>query len=719
MVAVIGLITVLLPPYDGPWWVIGLAVLVLGLSALVFFASRLRGRRSWLDPLAAYLLFPYAALLHDAAGAGAGGSSSGMTALLLLPILWLAITGTPHQLWVASALAVLTFAVPIVLVGPPGYSWGDWRRAVVWCAVALVIAPVLQRIVRDLVRQSRRVRIANDRVERLFDDAPHGVALLDPVGTIIRVNVSMSVMVGLEPVDMVGHRLGAFETPGEDRIQDHLGRLMFRRGESHSTECRLRDSGGNDVNVSLSSTVVSDSEMGDIVMVNVVDISDRRRYLDRLSHLADHDVLTGLANRRRFETELERHLDHCRRHGPSGALLLLDLDNFKQVNDSLGHNAGDQLLVVIAGLLRRSIRSTDVVGRLGGDEFAILLTDADQADAARVAELVVERVRTHAATLDGVARRVTASVGAVTFRAASEHAADALALADMTMYDAKEAGRNQVAVLTEGDVRGPRTSARLHWQSRIEAALENDRFELHLQPIMNIADGRISSAEVLLRLRDQDELVPPARFIYIAERVGLMPRVDAWVVDKSLELLARLRREHDPEFEFEVNLSGHSIGSTEIESVIVSSLATHGVDPSALILEITETAAVGDVALARDFAERMTDLGCAFALDDFGAGFGSFYYLKHLFFDYVKIDGEFVAHVHESQVDRTIMRSIVGIARDLGKRTVAEFVSSQEILDVCREEGVDFAQGYLIGKPVPYDEFVERFMPSATAVARG
>ncbi|SFB48397.1 PAS domain S-box-containing protein/diguanylate cyclase (GGDEF) domain-containing protein [Nocardioides alpinus] len=719
VVAVIGLITVLLPPYDGPWWVIGLAVLVLGLSALVFFASRLRGRRSWLDPLAAYLLFPYAALLHDAAGAGAGGSSSGMTALLLLPILWLAITGTPHQLWVASALAVLTFAVPIVLVGPPGYSWGDWRRAVVWCAVALVIAPVLQRIVRDLVRQSRRVRIANDRVERLFDDAPHGVALLDPVGTIIRVNVSMSVMVGLEPVDMVGHRLGAFETPGEDRIQDHLGRLMFRRGESHSTECRLRDSGGNDVNVSLSSTVVSDSEMGDIVMVNVVDISDRRRYLDRLSHLADHDVLTGLANRRRFETELERHLDHCRRHGPSGALLLLDLDNFKQVNDSLGHNAGDQLLVVIAGLLRRSIRSTDVVGRLGGDEFAILLTDADQADAARVAELVVERVRTHAATLDGVARRVTASVGAVTFRAASEHAADALALADMTMYDAKEAGRNQVAVLTEGDVRGPRTSARLHWQSRIEAALENDRFELHLQPIMNIADGRISSAEVLLRLRDQDELVPPARFIYIAERVGLMPRVDAWVVDKSLELLARLRREHDPEFEFEVNLSGHSIGSTEIESVIVSSLATHGVDPSALILEITETAAVGDVALARDFAERMTDLGCAFALDDFGAGFGSFYYLKHLFFDYVKIDGEFVAHVHESQVDRTIMRSIVGIARDLGKRTVAEFVSSQEILDVCREEGVDFAQGYLIGKPVPYDEFVERFMPSATAVARG
>ena len=353
-----------------------------------------------------------------------------------------------------------------------------------WGAVALVIAPVLQRIVRDLERQSRRARVSNERVEKLFDDAPHGVALLDASGSIIRVNISMAVLVGLDPPDMVGHRLAAFETPGETRIEDHLGRLLQYRGEPLQSECHLRDSGGNDVSVSLSSTVVGDAQMGEIVMVNVVDISDRRRYLDRLAHLADHDVLTGLANRRRFESELDRHLDRCRRHGPTGALLLLDLDNFKQVNDTLGHNAGDQLLITIAGLLRRSIRSTDVVARLGGDEFAILLTDCDQPDAARVAGLVVDRIATHAATLDGVARRVTASVGAVTFRAAAEHAADVLALADMTMYDAKDAGRNQVVVLSEGDERGPRTAARLHWQSRIEAALAEDRFELHLQPIM-------------------------------------------------------------------------------------------------------------------------------------------------------------------------------------------------------------------------------------------
>jgi diguanylate cyclase (GGDEF)-like protein/PAS domain S-box-containing protein len=718
VVAALGLFTVLLPPYERPWWVAALAALLLALVVALFVVSRRRPERTWLDPLPAYLLFPYAALVNDAAGAGSGGSSSGMTVLLLVPILWIAITGTPRELWIASGLAVATLVVPVLVIGPPDYALGDWRRALMWGAIALVLAPVLQRIVRDLERQTRRARMASDRVERLFDDAPHGVALLDQVGTVIRVNISMAVLVGLDPPDMVGHKLGAFETPGQDRIQDHLGRLMFLRGgESLEAECQLRDSGGNDVNVALSSTVVADPQMGKIVMVNVVDISDRRRYLDRLAHLADHDILTGLANRRRFENELDRHLDRCRRHGPTGALLLLDLDNFKQVNDTLGHNAGDQLLVTIAGLLRRSIRSTDVVARLGGDEFAILLTDCEQADAERVAGLVVDRIATHAATLDGVARRVTASVGAVTFRAASEHAADVLALADMTMYDAKEAGRNQAVVLFEGDERGPRTAARLQWQSRLEAALAENRFELHLQPIMDIASGRISSAEVLLRLRDEGELVPPSRFVYIAERVGLMPQVDAWVVDKSLELLARMRRDHDPAFEFEVNLSGHSIGNPDIEKAIVASLERHGVEPRALILEITETAAVADVALARTFAERMTELGCAFALDDFGAGFGSFYYLKHLIFDFVKIDGEFVAHVHESAVDRTIMRSIVGIARDLGKRTVAEFVSEPEILEVCREEGVDFAQGYLIGRPVPFDEFVRDFLPSAVATA--
>ena len=223
IVAALGLVTVLLPPYDRPWWVAGLAAAVLALAVVLFVVSRRQPERTWLDPLPAYLLFPYAALVNDAAGASSGGSSSGMTVLVLLPILWFAITGTPRQLWIASGLAVATLVLPVVLIGPPDYTLGDWRRALMWGAVALIIAPVLQRIVRDLERQSRRARVSNERVEKLFDDAPHGVALLDPSGSIIRVNISMAVLVGLDPPDMVGHRLADFETPGETRIEDHLG----------------------------------------------------------------------------------------------------------------------------------------------------------------------------------------------------------------------------------------------------------------------------------------------------------------------------------------------------------------------------------------------------------------------------------------------------------------------------------------------------------------
>ena len=322
-----------------------------------------------------------------------------------------------------------------------------------------------------------------------------------------------------------------------------------------------------------------------------------------------------------------------------------------------------------------------------------------------VAASIVDRVREYTATLDGNRRRVTASVGVVEIGPDSDQATDLLALADLTMYDAKDAGRDQYVLLEASPGHQTRTGARLAWKTRIENAIENDAFVLHLQPILNLETGRVGSAEALLRLNDTHELVGPGRFIYIAERAGLMPTLDSWVIEHSIELLARLRT-YVPDFRIAVNLSGLSIGDATIEEVIVESLRKYEVAPCALILEITETAAVADVEMARKFAERMTSLGCQFALDDFGAGFGSFYYLKHLMFDYVKIDGEFVANCHRSAVDRAILRSIVGVTHDLGKKAVAEFVESAEILDVVRQVGVDLAQGYLFGKPMSFDDFI-------------
>jgi len=308
-----------------------------------------------------------------------------------------------------------------------------------------------------------------------------------------------------------------------------------------------------------------------------------------------------------------------------------------------------------------------------------------------------------------VRRRVTVSVGGLTFRSAADHGADVLALADMTMYESKDGGRNRAVVLAEGDRRPLQFSVHLAWQERIEHAIATDSFELHLQPIMELATGRVVSAEVLLRMRTEDGLQPPAAFLPTAERTGLMPAVDTWVLRHSVPLLARLQALR-PDFRLQVNLSGHSMGNPGVESAIGAALERDPVDRGALIFEVTETAAVADVPGARAFAERMVALGCSFALDDFGAGYGSLHYLKHLLFDYVKIDGEFVAECHRSDVDRTILRSIAGVARGLGKRTIAEFVEDPAVLAVLREEGVDQAQGYLVGRPVTVEEFIDEHL---------
>ena len=564
-------------------------------------------------------------------------------------------------------------------------------------------------VLRDVTDENRRlddVEAAHARTERLIADAPHGVAVLDMRGRILQVNSSLASLTGRTVDALVGRSFDDLAPENRDEIGEHLHRAVAVPGSRVVGEWTIPGPGREDVHVALTSRVISAQDGEDeVILVNVVDLSERRRYEQRLAHLADHDVLTGLPNRRRFDAALAEHLDLCARSGPRGALLLLDLDHFKEVNDTRGHDAGDELIVSTAGVLRGSLRETDLVARLGGDEFAILLPTADREGAERVADVVVERVRANSRTLEGVNRRVTASIGVVTFAGAHERAEDVLALADMLMYDAKDAGRDRFTVLDDSTSVQPRSGARMEWKARIEAALENDQFELYLQPLLHLDTGRVTSAEALIRLVDRDVPVSPGAFIGVAERAGLAPAVDDWVVRHGIELLGRLV-EVDPAMRLAVNLSAHSIGDPAIALTLERSLREHGVDPSRLTVEVTETAAVADVEAARSFAEPLRALGVEFSLDDFGAGYGSFYYLKHLSFDTIKIDGEFVKGAHESAVDRAILRSVIGIARALGKKTVAEFVTDEGALSVVRELGVDYAQGYLIGQPVPFETFV-------------
>ncbi|PKW26561.1 bifunctional diguanylate cyclase/phosphodiesterase [Phycicoccus duodecadis] len=565
----------------------------------------------------------------------------------------------------------------------------------------------------------QRLRRARTRSDRLISDAPHGVVVVDATGHIQQANRAFATMFGRTEDDCLGAPVWALAPGLEKEARRYLDDTVRAAGELVESEWTVPDGpSGLPMTIATSSRHVTDHLDGDEILINVVDVSERRRYEERLSFLADHDVLTGLPNRRRFEESLSQHQAVCARYGPRGALLLIDLDHFKEVNDTLGHAAGDHLIATTGAILRDGVRQSDLVARLGGDEFAVLLPEADDASAETVAAHLVEQIREHCASLDGVHRRVTASIGVLTFVAAAARQGDVLALADMLMYDAKDAGRDGYVLLTSEAHRTPRLGARMEWRSRIEHAIENDLFELHLQPILDVAQGRVTQAESLVRLRDDDgTLIPPGRFVYVAELTGLAPALDSWVLRHSIAMLADLQR-RDPEFVLEVNISAQSIGHPDVEAALVAALEEYGVAPSTLVLEVTETAAVRDVAAARGFGERLRNLGTLFALDDFGAGYGSFYYLKHLVFDYVKIDGEFVTDAHRSPMDRQLLRSIIDVARNLGKGTVAEFVTDRTVFELVRELGVDYAQGYYIGRPVPLVEFVAAHL-SQPVPARG
>ncbi len=574
-------------------------------------------------------------------------------------------------------------------------------------------APEVLVVARDVTADRQReaeLRRALERSARLFDEAPHGTLLIDPDGVISEVNPALCALLSRPAEALLGAHVS--DLPFRlDEASVRLAELLRAGGPSRlALEGVLRVPAQPQRDVSLTAVTLRSPAGGvDGVLVTLIDVSERKRYEQRLADLADHDPLTGLANRRKFDAELASHLDRCRRYGPQGALILLDLDDFKQVNDTLGHSVGDQLIVSVASVLRHRMRTADVVARLGGDEFAILLPHADRAGAESVAADVVELVRSDVRVMDGRrTRKVTASLGVVLVQDLDTSPGELISTADMTMYDAKEAGRDQFLVHDTSVFAVPRTGARIAWLDRIARALEDDRFVVHAQPVLDLSVGRVTGAELLIRMLDEDsQLIAPGRFLYIAERTELIRDIDVLMAGHAVRLLEQLQQ-IDPDFALEVNLSGHSVGSPRLAEHIDGLVRDHRIDPHGLVFEITETAAVAHIEVARSFAEDIGALGCRFALDDFGAGFGSFYYLKHLLFDFIKIDGEFVASSPSNPTDRLILTSIVEIARGMGKETIAEFVADEEILEVVRGLGVDHAQGFHIGRPEPVARLVER-----------
>jgi diguanylate cyclase (GGDEF)-like protein len=428
-----------------------------------------------------------------------------------------------------------------------------------------------------------------------------------------------------------------------------------------------------------------------------------RRSRDTLEHLANHDPLTDLPNRRSLEASLNRMVASCQERDMHGAVVVIDLDGFKYVNDSRGHAVGDLLLIRVGELLRQTLRPRDVLGRLGGDEFAVLITDTSPEEAELVVQRLLEALRTGVLLIDGGrAVRTTASIGLAVFGPGTWVSGEQLLVdADIAMYDAKEAGRDRLALSSGSDPHQIELRERHTWLERVREALEHDRFVLHGQPILDLATGEVARHELLLRMvADDGSLVMPGAFLGLAERGGVIGGIDRWVLRRAFAMLREAQQSGQQPC-FSVNLSGPSVGDPEVLALIEAELATLPHPHGALLLEVTETAAVVDLERARLFAERLKLLGCRLALDDFGSGYGSFAYLKQLPFDVLKIDGQFVRGLVGSLEDQAVVTALVTIARALCKETVAEFVQDQPTLDLLRELGVDQAQGYHVGRPGP------------------
>jgi diguanylate cyclase (GGDEF)-like protein/PAS domain S-box-containing protein len=564
--------------------------------------------------------------------------------------------------------------------------------------------------VQDLTQQARMeaaVDEAEQRFRTTFEAAPIGVSVVElhsaERGRIVSANPAMSRLLGVPVQQLVGTAVSGLVHPEDhDHLRDSFAELQAGRTDVIELEARLMHRDGHLIWALLTAALLPvDPDGRRLLVTNIMDVSQRKKFEGQLQYLADHDALTGLFNRRRFTEELDRVVKQSERYGDAGAVLFLDLDGFKFVNDSLGHAVGDDLISRVGAMFAATVRDTDVLARVGGDEFAVILTRATEEDAILVAEKLLSVIRR-----DGVVvshdrhAQVSTSIGITRFGPGDGMTADELLVeADIAMYDAKEAGKDRYSVYTRSDGRRAQISVRENWNKRLSVAVDQGDFVLHAQPIMSIAGDGPETYELLLRLPDDHgDLIPPGTFLYNAERFGLMTRIDEWVVARAVVLLAESHA-LDIDLALSVNVSGKTITDPGFGAHVARLMEQHAVRPDRLVIEITETAAITNIQRARTLARELRALGCRIALDDFGAGFASFYYLKHLDFDVLKIDGEFIRNLCSTPSDQLVVRAVVDIARGLRARTVAEFVGDDETLALLADLGVDAGQGYHLGRP--------------------
>jgi len=434
---------------------------------------------------------------------------------------------------------------------------------------------------------------------------------------------------------------------------------------------------------------------------------------DAIFHMQKHDALTNLVNRAEFERRLQHVLQGSWEHGTRHAVLYLDLDQFKIINDTCGHIAGDALLKQLSTELKSQVRDSDTLARLGGDEFGVLLENCSSDHAYHIAENLLKTVKSFRFNWQGVEHKVSTSIGFIEINSARKGVDEILSAIDVACFAAKDMGRGRIKVYASHDSDLSRREGEMHWVTRLNHALSEDRFELYKQNIVSLANQENSPErwEFLLRLRNNDgEMLTPNDFIPAAERFNLMPQIDRWVVKKAFgylhELFSHRRKRANPGMFF-INLSGASLSDASFYAYIREQLRIYQLPPQMICFEITETAAISQLSKAVEFIKKIRQGGCRIALDDFGSGLSTFSYLKSFPVDYVKIDGGFITNIVNEPMDCAIVEAIQHVARISGIKTIAEIVDQHEAIDKLRDIGVDYVQGYSIEMPQPVEsEFV-------------
>jgi len=550
---------------------------------------------------------------------------------------------------------------------------------------------------------------SKERVELLLKSTGEAIFGVDDEGRCIFVNNKFLEHLGFSPDELLGNNI--HELIHHTRADG----LAYSWEECSVYRC-LQDGssyrGGNDIAwrkdgtsfptlYSVEPVVESGGISGAVVIFR--DMTEEVAVSNKLNYLARHDSLTGLVNRREIEERLNRVLENARHNQSEHVLCYLDLDQFKVINDTCGHLAGDELLRQIAGVLSQHIRKRDTLARLGGDEFGVLMEHCDPHEGKRVANSIRDAVADYRFLWEGKIYTVGVSIGVVSIIDSDGDITDVLKAADAACYAAKESGRNRIHVFNENDTEMLAKHGEMQWVARINRALEEDRLRLTLQPIVPVhgVEGGNISYEILLRMQDDDgNIILPTDFFGAAERYNLSTRLDRWVIGRIFSWYANHKNKLERVALLNINLSGQSLADEDFLSFTLFELKKYRVPPEKICFEIIEIAAITNLASANRFMHALKQLGCLFALDDFGTGLSSFGYLKTLPVEYLKISGKFVKDIVDDPVDLAMVKSINEIAQVMGKKTIAEFVESEEILAKLSELGINYAQGYVTGKPV-------------------